>query len=64
MQAVAKSLGPKALDHEALRQAIEGAKNVPGLQGIWSYTPQSHEVSLKDGTALLKFDKGKWVAAQ
>jgi branched-chain amino acid transport system substrate-binding protein len=63
-QAVAKTLGPKALDHEALRAAIETAKSVPGLQGLWTFTPQSHEVPLKDGTTLLKYAKGKWVAAQ
>jgi branched-chain amino acid transport system substrate-binding protein len=63
-QAAARALGPKALDHEALRAALEQVKGVPGLQGIWTYTPKSHEVSLKDGTALLKFAKGKWVAAQ
>jgi branched-chain amino acid transport system substrate-binding protein len=64
VQAVTKTMGAKALDPNALRGAIETAKNVPGLQGIWTFTPQSHEVSLKDGTALLKFAKGKWVAAQ
>jgi len=65
VQAVAKNMGAKALDHAALRDAIEGAKGVPGLQGIWTFSPTSHEVSLKDGTALLKFaGKGKWVAAQ
>jgi branched-chain amino acid transport system substrate-binding protein len=64
VQAVTKTMGAKALDPNALRAAIETAKNVPGLQGIWTFTPQSHEVSLKDGTALLKFAKGKWVAAQ
>ena len=64
VQAAARSLGAKALDHEALRAAIESTKDVPGLQGVWTYTPTSHEVSLKSGTALLKYAKGKWVAAQ
>ncbi|HXQ52658.1 MAG TPA: ABC transporter substrate-binding protein [Stellaceae bacterium] len=63
-QAVAKSLGPRALDHDALRQALETAKDIPGLQGIWTYTPTSHEVSLKDGTALVKYVNGKWVSVQ
>jgi branched-chain amino acid transport system substrate-binding protein len=64
VQAAAKTLGAKALDHELLRQALEKTTNVPGLQGIWTYTPQSHEVSLKDGTALLRYAGGNWVAAQ
>jgi branched-chain amino acid transport system substrate-binding protein len=63
-QAVAKSLGPKALDHDALREALETATNVHGVQGIWTFTPTSHEVSLKDGTAIVKYSGGKWVQAQ
>jgi branched-chain amino acid transport system substrate-binding protein len=64
-QAVAKNMGAKALDHAALRNAIEGAKGIPGLQGLWTFSATSHDVSLKDGTALLKFaGKGKWVAVQ
>jgi branched-chain amino acid transport system substrate-binding protein len=63
-QAVGRKIGPKVLDHDALRSALEQVKDVPGLQGIWTYTPTSHEVSLKDGTALLKYANGKWVAAQ
>lgn len=60
----AKSLGAKALDGNALREALEGLKNVPGVQGIWSFSPTSHESSLKDGVALLKFAKGDWHPAQ
>jgi branched-chain amino acid transport system substrate-binding protein len=63
-QAAAKPLGARALDSNALLAAIEGTKNLPALQGTWSFSHDSHEVSLKDGTALIRYDKGKWVAAQ
>jgi branched-chain amino acid transport system substrate-binding protein len=62
-QAAAKPLGARALDANALLAALEETKNLPGLQGTWSFSHDSHEVSLKDGTALIKYDKGKWVAA-
>jgi branched-chain amino acid transport system substrate-binding protein len=59
-QAAAKSLGARALDGNALRQALESLHDVPGIQGIWSFSPTSHESSMKDGIALLKYVKGKW----
>jgi branched-chain amino acid transport system substrate-binding protein len=62
-QAAAKTLGAKALGGDALRQGLESLHNVPGIQGIWSFSPTSHESSMKDGIALLKYAKGKWVAA-
>jgi branched-chain amino acid transport system substrate-binding protein len=63
-QAAAKALGAKALDHEALLHALEATNNVPGIQGYWTFSPTSHETSLKSGIALLRYDHGKWVAAQ
>ena len=63
-QAAAKSLGDKALDGTALLHAIEAVQNVPGVQGIWSFSPTNHESSMKDGVALLKLVKGKWEPAQ
>jgi branched-chain amino acid transport system substrate-binding protein len=63
-QAAAKSLGAKAFDGNALREALESLKDVPGVQGIWSFSPTSHESNLKDGVALLKFVKGEWHPAQ
>ena len=63
-QAAAKSLGAKALDGNALRDALETVKAVPALQGIWTFTPTSHESVMKEGTALMKYAKGNWVAAK
>jgi branched-chain amino acid transport system substrate-binding protein len=63
-QVAAKSLGAKALDHEALLAALETLTNVPGIQGYWTFTPASHESSLESGIAMLKYDDGKWVAAK
>jgi branched-chain amino acid transport system substrate-binding protein len=63
-QVAAKPLGAKALDHEALLHALESLKDVPGIQGYWTFTPTSHESSLESGIALLRYDHGKWLAAQ
>jgi len=63
-QAAAKSLGAKALDHEALLHALESLNNVPGIQGYWTFSPTSHESSLKSGIAMLTYDHGKWLAAK
>jgi len=63
-QVAAKSLGAKALDHEALLHALESLKDVAGIQGYWTFSPTSHESSLKSGIALLKYDHGKWLQAQ
>lgn len=63
-QAAAKGLGAKALDHEALLHALEGVKDVPGIQGYWTYSPTSHESSLESGIELLRFQQGEWVAAK
>lgn len=63
-QAAAKSLGAKALDHEALLHALELLKDVPGIQGYWTFSPTSHESSLKSGIALLTYDHGKWLPAK
>jgi branched-chain amino acid transport system substrate-binding protein len=63
-QAAAKSLGAKALDHEALLHALESLNNVPGIQGYWTFSPTSHESSLRSGIAMLTYDHGKWLAAK
>jgi branched-chain amino acid transport system substrate-binding protein len=62
-QDAAKSLGAKALDGNALRQGLETVKNMPGTQGIWSFSPTSHEASMRDGVTMLKYVKGKWEPA-
>ncbi|MGH7087589.1 MAG: ABC transporter substrate-binding protein [Stellaceae bacterium] len=63
-EAAAKNLGAKALDHEALLNALQSIKDVPGIQGYWTYTPTSHESSLKSGIELLRYENGEWVAAK
>jgi ABC-type branched-subunit amino acid transport system substrate-binding protein len=63
-QVAAKSLGAKALDHEALLHALETLNNVPGIQGYWTFSPTSHESLLKSGIAMLTYDHGKWLAAK
>jgi len=63
-QAAAKSLGAKALDGNALRNALETVKNVPALQGFWTFTSTSHESVMKDGTTLLSYAKGNWAVAK
>ena len=60
-QAAAKSLGAKALDKNALLEQLNRVTNVPGLQGIWTFTPTSHETPLR-GTTVFKYTKGAWVA--
>ena len=62
-QAAGNKIGAKALDNDALRQALESLQNVAGLQGIWSFSPTNHESSMKDGIILVKYDKGKWLPA-
>ena len=63
-QVAAKSLGAKALDHEALLHGLESLKNVPGIQGYWTLSPEAHESSLQSGIAMLTYDHGKWLAAK
>ena len=63
-QAAAKPLGARALDGNALREGLESLHNVPGVQGVWTFSPTSHESSLKDGVALLKYAGGKWTEAR
>lgn len=62
-QAAGESLGAKALDGNALRQGLEALHDVPGVQGIWSFSPTSHESSMTDGVVMLKYAKGQWVPA-
>jgi branched-chain amino acid transport system substrate-binding protein len=61
---VGQSLGGKVLDKDALRNAIEGAKDIPGLQGIWNLSPTNHGNSFAAGTVVLTNSKGEWKLAQ
>ena len=56
---VGQSLGSKVLDKDALRNAIEGAKDIPGLQGIWNLSPTNHGNSFAAGTVVLTNSKGE-----
>lgn len=60
-QKAAAPLGAKALDNAALRDAIEGLKKVPGIEGVWTFSPQDHGSDLQDGIILVKYENGKWV---
>lgn len=62
-QAAARSLGAKALDPDALRTALEQLHDVPGLQGIWTFSPTDHGSALRNGIALVRIKGGEWVAA-
>ncbi len=62
-QRAGQTLGAKALEPEALTNALEGLANVPGIQGIWSFSPDNHGPSLKDGMILVQSRSGGWVAA-
>lgn len=61
---IAKPLGGKALDHATLRDAIEGAKHVPGIQGFWGFTPDNHASDFSDGIAIVQYVDGKWTPAK
>lgn len=60
-QKAAKPLGKKALDPAVLRDAIEGIRDFPGIQGIWSFNPKDHGSDLSDGIVLVKFKNESWV---
>jgi branched-chain amino acid transport system substrate-binding protein len=60
-QKAAAPLGAKALDNAALRDAIEGLKKVPGIQGIWTFGPDQHGSDLRDGIILVKYDGQSWI---
>lgn len=63
-QKAGESLGKKALDPEALTKQLDTLSNVPGIQGIWTFTPTNHGPSLKDGMVLVQFRNNGWVAAK
>jgi len=63
-QKAGSTLGAKALDPKALRDAIEGLKGVNGIQGAWSFSPTDHGPDLSSGMLLVKFKNDSWVAAQ
>jgi branched-chain amino acid transport system substrate-binding protein len=63
-QAAGKAIGKKVLDREALREAIENVKDVPGLQGFWTFTPQEHWCSLEAGAQIVTYDGKNWTAAK
>lgn len=60
VQQVAKPLGAKVLDKNVLRDALENAKGIPGLQGIWTESPTSHSTSFADGMIAVRYDNGEW----
>jgi branched-chain amino acid transport system substrate-binding protein len=63
-QKAAKPLGARALDHATLRDAIEGTRTVPGIQGVWSFSADNHGSDLQDGIILVKYDGDKWIPVQ
>ncbi len=64
IQKVTQGMGAKVLDPEALRSAIENAKDIPGLQGIWNLSPTNHGNSFAAGTVVLTNSNGTWKLAQ
>lgn len=64
VQKVTQGMGAKVLDPEALRSAIEGARDIPELQGIWNLSPTNHGNSFAAGTVVLTNVKGEWKLAQ
>lgn len=60
VQRIAKPMGSKVLDKAALRDAIEAAKGVPGLQGFWTESPTDHGTSFADGVVVVRYDNGEW----
>lgn len=63
-QRAGKSIGAKALDPVALTDALEKLSNVPGIQGIWTFTPTNHGPSLQAGMTLVRFRDNRWVVAK
>jgi branched-chain amino acid transport system substrate-binding protein len=63
-QKAGETLGNKALDPEALTNKLETLSNVPGIQGIWSFSATNHGPSLKEGMVLVQFKNNGWVAAK
>jgi len=63
-QRAGKSMGKKALNPVALTDAIERLKNVPGIQGIWTFSPTNHGPSLQQGMILVQFHGNRWVTAK
>jgi branched-chain amino acid transport system substrate-binding protein len=63
-QKAAAPLGTRALDSATLRDAIEGLRKVPGIEGIWSFSPDNHGSDLQDGIILVKYDGDKWIPVQ
>lgn len=64
VQAAAQPLGENALNSQALLARLESLSDVRGVQGIWSFSKTSHESSLKDGVAIMKYANGTWRLAQ
>jgi branched-chain amino acid transport system substrate-binding protein len=61
---VAKPLGAKALDRAAMRDAIEGANHVPGIQGFWGFTPTNHASDFSDGVQIVQYVNNTWKPAK
>jgi len=64
VQKATQGMGAKVLDPEALRTAIEGAHDIPELQGIWNLSPTNHGNSFAAGTVVLTNVKGEWKLAE
>jgi len=60
VQQIARPMGEKVLDKAALRDAIEAARHVPGLQGFWTESPTDHGTSFADGVVAIRYDNGEW----
>ncbi|OGA71045.1 MAG: branched-chain amino acid ABC transporter substrate-binding protein [Betaproteobacteria bacterium RIFCSPLOWO2_12_FULL_68_20] len=44
----------------ALREALEGAKNVVGVHGVYNVTPQNHNGQDERSRVLVRVEKGEW----
>ena len=64
VQSVARTLGPKTLDPPALRTALESVRGFSGVQGVWTFSPDSHGSNLADGLMMVQYRAGSWVAAK
>lgn len=56
-----ETLGRRVTDHDALRLALEQTHDVPGVLGVWSFSPSDHGSNLSDGLAIVQYQGGKWV---
>ncbi|HOJ72061.1 MAG TPA: ABC transporter substrate-binding protein [Syntrophorhabdaceae bacterium] len=50
----------KSADPVKLRDAIEGIKNYPAMQGVYTFTAKDHHGTKPDDMILLTIKQGKW----